>query len=507
MDRRHFLQVASGLSLGGLSLSSTALAYEKLLADDPMRQAKVDFDAALIKNPGLIGFSSVNRNFPPQELILEGHLPKDLQGHFYRNGPAIHERGQQRYQHLFEGDGMAQQFTLANNTITHQGKLIRTPKFIEEEQAQRFLYSGTDSQLQKSKPIDNPDTINTANTSLLDVQNEMWALWEGGSPVAIDKQTLETRGLVNLGEGSRFGNTLKGLAFSAHPRIDANGNIWNFGLSLDGQIVVYQLNSKGTVKNVGLIDVNYQGRFIHDFLVTTKHILLILPSLTSDRNIEGLFSSIRFDAKQAMEVLLIDKQTLNMKKRYQLDAGFVFHYGNAWEDKQGTIRFDACLYPNANSLHQFSELMSGNTLEDNSSPSVLFQLNPDGTSSRQILVNSNSEFPIVDPQYSGLRNRYLYTLGTTGSELWFDTLRQLDIESGKFVEYTYGSDYLVEEHLFVNPSNQSDKGYLIGTALHVPSKRTCVNVFAESNIVAGPICRAWLPYHLPIGFHGKFITS
>ncbi len=158
-----------------------------------MRQAKVAFDAALLKNPRLIGFAGIGHDLPMQALTLEGHLPQDLQGRFYRNGPAIQARGQQRYRHLFEGDGMVQQFTLANGGLTHQGKLVRTPRFIEEERAQCFLYSSTDSKLSNSKPITSPDTINVANTNLLDVQGKLWALWEAGSPVAIDKNNLNSR--------------------------------------------------------------------------------------------------------------------------------------------------------------------------------------------------------------------------------------------------------------------------------------------------------------------------
>ena len=505
MDRRGFLQSASGLALGGVCLSPIAMAYEKLLETDPMRQAKIAFDAALINNPRLVGFAGVGSDFPLQDLTIEGRLPKDLQGRFYRNGPAVHERGQQRYRHLFEGDGMVQQFTLSNDRITHQGKFIRTPKFVEEQRAKRFLYSGSDSKLSNSRPISSPDTINTANTNLLNVQGELWALWEAGSPVAIDKETLETRGIVDLGKGSRFGQSLKGLAFSAHPRVEANGDIWNFGLSFNGQIVVYHMSASGKMKNVGLVDATYHGRMLHDFLITAKHIVLVLPSLTSDSHTDGFFSGIRFNPKQPMEVLLLDKQTLTLKKRYQLDAGFAFHFGNAWEDAQGTIRFDACLYPNVNILHQFTDLMSGRPPQNNASPVVMFQLNPDGSYQQQTVVKYNNEFPVVDPNDTGLRNRYLYTVGSTDAGLWFDTLRRLDIETGKLVEYHYGTEYLVEEHLLVNPSQKTGKGYLIGTALHVPSQRTCVNIFAENNIGGGPICRAWLPYHLPVGFHGEFV--
>ncbi len=233
----------------------------------------------------------------------------------------------------------------------------------------------------------------------------------------------------------------------------------------------------------------------------------MLPSLTSDKNTQGFFAGIRFDQDQPMEVLVLDKNTLTLKKSYQLSAGFVFHFGNAWEDTRGTINFDACLYPGANILHQFTDLMYGKIPQDNASPAVLFQLHPDGSYQQHTVIKNNGEFPMIDPQFVGARNRYLYNIGSASSGLWFDRVRHLDVETGKTSEYHYGRDYLVEENVFVNPGNKPDQGYLLCTALHVPSQRTCLNIFAANNIRNGPLCRAWLPYHLPMGFHGQFIGA
>ena len=75
----------------------------------------------------------------------------------------------------------------------------------------------------------NPDVINTANTNIIPVGNDLWALWEGGSATVLSADSLHTKHLVNLGVGSKYGDKLKGLNFSAHLKIEANGDIWNFG--------------------------------------------------------------------------------------------------------------------------------------------------------------------------------------------------------------------------------------------------------------------------------------
>ncbi len=73
---------------------------------------------------------------------------------------------------------------------------------------------------------------------------------------------------MDLGQDSRFGSALQGVPFSAHPRVEANGDIWNFGLSLDGRVLVYHLSPAGKMKNVGIINAHDHGRMLYDFLIT-----------------------------------------------------------------------------------------------------------------------------------------------------------------------------------------------------------------------------------------------
>ena len=105
---------------------------------------------------------------------------------------------------------------------------------------------------------------------------------------------------------------------------------------------------------------------------------------------------------------------------------------------------------------------------------------------------------------TGKPNKVLYHVSNGVGQLWNNTVSRLDMKTSEYQHYHYGEDYLVEEHMPVGDNTSELQGYLIGTALHIPSKRTCLNVFKVTNIADGPIARAWLPYHLPIGFHGTF---
>lgn len=502
MKRRAFLNSLSAL---GLSQALPLESIANTLTADALTQAHHEFQLALKSEPQLAALKGLSHDLAPHALKLEGKLPKTLRGELYRNGPARHSRNNQRYLHLFEGDGMLQKFSFSDDGIWHQGRFVRTSKFTQEEQAERFLYSGINSQISNSLAASSPNSINTANTSVMAVDDEIWALWEGGSATALDRQSLETKSLVNLGVNTRYGNTLKGLPFSAHPKVEANGEIWNFGMNYNGQVVIYHLDPSGKPLNVGMIHTDYQGGMLHDFLITTKHVLIILPSLTQNKHKQGLLSAIEYQPKQAMQALLIDKNSLKLVRRYELEAGFAFHYGNAWEDKHGTVHFDACLYPDASIIQHLGNLTRGDLHHAFSrSQSVFYQLRSDGSHSFE-RIEGFIEFPSIHPHTVGKANRYLYHTSSKHETLWSDSIRQLDIKTERQKHYFYGKEFLVEEHIPVSPKRSEGNGFLLGTAFHVPSKRTCLNIFREQDIEDGPICRAWLEHGLPLGFHGKFV--
>ena len=523
IERRKLLKNFGTLALGaGASLAmpkSFATIANGLMPGSANQTAGINavnykeaFNQALTNNPELIGFANTPDNFSPKQLQLEGKIPADLQGIFYRNGPGKHERGDIRYQHLFEGDGMLQRFEIANGKVMHHGKFITTPKYTNEQSAEKFLYSGPDTKLAHSLPVSSSDMVNAANTNVIPVGDDLWALWEAGSPSVVDEKSLEFKQFESLGAGTKYGKSLKGLPFSAHPKISPNGEIWNFGLSPSGHVVVYHLSAKGQVKNVGLINAQYKGGMLHDFLMTDKHLLLILPSLVTNPTTTGYFRRTEFDEKLPMKVVVVSKQTLKMTKSFELPAGFAFHYGNAWEESDGTIHFDASLYPNVDVLHKLSNVMQGQMNHANAkSKTAFYTLKPSGSYDMHML-DSNTEFPRVCNHLVGLKNQYLYHLSanqssTKGHSLWSDTVSAIDTDSGKEQHYHFGHDYLVEEHVVVCPKKKEGTGYLIGTALHVPTKRTCLNVFSVENITSGPVARAWLPYHLPLGFHGNFKSA
>ena len=61
---------------------------------------------------------------------VEGHLPRDLRGTLYRNGPGLFERAGHRKRHLLDGDGMIQAFDFTDTGVRFRNRFVRTAKFV-----------------------------------------------------------------------------------------------------------------------------------------------------------------------------------------------------------------------------------------------------------------------------------------------------------------------------------------------------------------------------------------
>ena len=82
----------------------------------------------LPQHPNLIGgFAPIQMECAAPDLIVDGEVPRDLNGTFYRNGPnpQFAPRGQH---HWFGGDGMVHAFTVGDGRVSYRNRWARTVK-------------------------------------------------------------------------------------------------------------------------------------------------------------------------------------------------------------------------------------------------------------------------------------------------------------------------------------------------------------------------------------------
>lgn len=496
MDRRTFLSSAA-LATGALGLGLDAQAAQSDL-DQTLAQR---FATTRSANPRLAAFDNAPGEFDLPTTRIEGRWPEGLRGSLFRNGPGQHERGGQRYHHWFDGDGLIQRWQIGGGRVAYKGKFVATKKRTAEVAAGAFLYPAGGGGIVGNAPMTGPDSVNVANINTIAIDGKMWALWEGGSPTEIDPRTLETKGIVTLSDD------LKGAPFSAHPRVGSDGRIWNMG-SFGDKLALYRLSATGALEAVKLHEIPAIG-LIHDFVLTQKSMVIILPSTRMDDEGDGLFARVKARPDKPILVKIFDRETLALTREAELPAGYVFHFGNGWEEDNGTIRFDMAFGPDCNELQKFRQPMSGelSRVESIAKNVTLPRVGAPVVTT----VRAGVEFPRINPARATLRNRFIFTAAQAvpGRSVWFDAVAKLDVETGSHSFAQYGPDWMVEEHVFVpRPgSTREDDGWLIGTALNWRQQKTALSVFDARHLERGPVARAWLEVAMPLGFHGQFVAA
>ena len=502
LSRRSFIAASAASGLAGLAPFAPALAAAG-------RDWGPDFAAALKKNPMLVGWKTPPDTLDAKALTITGKWPAALRGRFFRNGPAAHDRFGQRYQHWFDADGMIQEFAIDGGKVAHRGRLIQTPKLQRETKAGKRLYGGFGTDWKDVGPVNGPDSVNVANISVLHHGGDLMALWEAGSAALLDEKSLAFKGYKT------WRPDLKGVAFSAHPKVDPDGTLWSFGYNLLPRpaLVLYHIAASGKIVKAAVVKAGPMG-MIHDFVVTEKSLVIVIPPYHLDpaKAQSGSFLDAHVWKPNAeTRILVVDKADFDKRRWYALPAGFGFHHGNGWEEKDGTIRFDHCLAPDPSIVTEtLRYVMKGEMRAASPEKYSQIVLPPKGDA--MILGQAGeSEFPKVAPSVVGRRNRFAYMLAAgAGGDGWqFHKDIKRDLEKGTADAFTYGNGVIPEEHLFVpKPGGTGeDDGWLIGTVLDWKKGITGVSVFDARAVAAGPVAQAWLPYPLPLGFHGTFVAA
>jgi carotenoid cleavage dioxygenase len=497
-DRRTFL--SRSLALGALGLASGSALAD---ADTSRR-----FHAALAEHPQLAVYADTPGD-QAGDAVIQGRLPRDLEGVFFRNGPGRFELGGERHHHWFDGDGFAQRWQIGGGRVAHRGRFVATRKFKEESAAGQFLYSAFGTFVGRRAPKNN-DSVNVANTNLLPFNGRVYALWEGGSATEVDPLTLETRGIKT------WSPELKAMPFSAHPKIDPDGGLWNFGnLPGSDQLAIYRLNAAGEVSRSAVVPVP-QLNMVHDFVVSARHLIFVVPPYDL-LDADGLSLAERHrwagDGPQGrpLRVVVVAKDTLQLRQVFELPARSVFHLGNAYEDGACT-RFDVVLHQGdvlpEPRLQMHGELRPN---QPNRSSTVQIVLDYAAGTAREARLFGASEFPRVAPQVVSARHRKLLVLGVSAAnpEFTLDTVNLVDTDSGKVDGYQFAAGWQVEEHVLVprRGARSETDGYLVGVAQDTRRGQTVLTVFDAARVKAGPVALARLDYRAPHCFHGNFLPA
>ena len=188
---------------------------------------------AVSDNPFLQGnFAPWRKEEDLHDLVVEGEIPRTLNGSYYRNGSNPPYEPPAGY-HWFFGDGMIHAFHFEDGRCRYLNRWVRTERFLKEQEYGEAIFGGIG-------PDGSPDprtegvSGNASNTHVIWHANKLLSLWEAGPPYEIDPVSLETRGIHDFGGDfyrERYGSRNPDI-MTAHPKLDPDTGEWvGFGYS------------------------------------------------------------------------------------------------------------------------------------------------------------------------------------------------------------------------------------------------------------------------------------
>ena len=211
---------------------------------------------------------------------VDGKLPSDLYGAFFRTGPDA--QFPLRAGNIpFDGEGHVSQFRFENGNVHFKSRFVRNERWVAQDKAGKILFP-----MYRNPYMDDPSvkglSRGTHNTHIIHHNGVLLALKEDSPPAAMDLNTLET-----LDGVYDFKGQLRSKTFTAHPKLDSKtGNLVAFGYEAKGHnttdVNVFEYTPKGRKVWDAWVNVPYVG-MLHDFAVTENYIVIYVIPMKIDQ--------------------------------------------------------------------------------------------------------------------------------------------------------------------------------------------------------------------------------
>lgn len=268
LSRRDFLGTslgtAAGIGAAGLLGAAAATGAQAPAAGGP---------------PASTGPALFKAEIDVRHCEVEGEIPADLNGAFYRVGP------DPQYPLMpgnipFDGEGHVSMFRIKAGRVDYRTRFVRNERYLAQDRAGRLLFP-----MYRNPALDDPSvrglSRSTANTHIINHRNMLLCLKEDSPPDALDLLTL-----APVAPKYTFDGQLTSQTFTAHPKLDSmTGNMVAFGYEATGfgsnDVIAFEFTPQGRKVWEAKVQVPYVG-MLHDFAVTQNHIVLYVIPLAKD---------------------------------------------------------------------------------------------------------------------------------------------------------------------------------------------------------------------------------
>ncbi|KDP28848.1 hypothetical protein JCGZ_14619 [Jatropha curcas] len=214
---------------------------------------------------------------------------------------------------------------------------------------------------------------------------------------------------------------------------------------------------------------------------------------------------------------------------------WLLHVGNAFEavDENGNLEVQVHACTCSYQWFNFQRMFGYNWQSDRLDPSVMnvnerenellphlvkvsIDLNSNGSCQRCTVESFNqwskpADFPIINPTFSGYKNKYIYAATSSGSRralphFPFDTVVKLNALDKSTNTWSVGARRFIGEPVFVPKKGEEDDGYLLIVEYAVAIQRCYLVILNPKKIgeADAVVTRLEVPklFNFPLGFHG-----
>ncbi|MGA1622926.1 MAG: carotenoid oxygenase family protein [Synechocystis sp.] len=450
---------------------------------------------------------------------IEGEIPSGLQGTLFRNGPGLLDIGGIPIRHPFDGDGYVTAFSFPGDGRAHfRRQFVKTQGYVEEKAAGKMLYRGVFGTQPPGGWLKNMFDLrlkNIANTNITYWGDRLLALWEAAHPHRLDPQTLDTIGLDNLD-----GVLTADQPLSAHPRIDP-------ACAMDGGepcYVTFSLKT-GLSSTLTLLEFAPDGQllrrhshtvpgfaFIHDFAITPHYAIFLQNNVSFNPfpyllGLRGAGECVQFHPEKTAQIVLIPRQNSDPGViSIPVQAGFIFHHANAFE-QDGNVILDSICYDSLPQVQPDMDFRQVNWEQLDPGQLWRFTIDPRAkTVEKTLKISRSCEFPVVHPSYVGRPYRYVY-LGAAHQDTGnapLQAIAKYDHVTGEETVYSFAPQGFSGEPIFVPrpDATAEDDGWLLCLVYNAAFHKSQL-VILEAQALT-PVTTLTLNHHIPYPLHGSW---
>jgi carotenoid cleavage dioxygenase len=446
------------------------------------------------------------------DLEIEGELPHELRGVWYRMTPDPQFPPRQGDDFFISGDGMISAFRFEGGHVDYRSRYVRTERFLAERAARRALYGAYRNRFTDETSVQGLDRT-VANTSPIWHARRLFASKEDGLPYEIDPETLETRGRFD------WDGRLKTVTVSAHPKTDPRtGELLFYGYEASGDasrdMAFCVADAEGRLVSEEWFEAPYPG-MVHDFAITEDYAVFpIFPTITDLERMKAGGPHWMSDVSQDCWVAVVPRATgVRDIRWFRRPGGQFFHVINAWNEGE-TITLDLCV-SQTNSF-PFIPDVSGEPYDPAKASAVPFRwtldlARNDDAIGERLIAPVPGDVPRIDERRIGMRYRQAWMgmvdptramrmSGPVGGG--FNLVGRIDMDTGE-TDAWYGSDDdAFQEPQFVPTGPGELDGYVLSVIERHAGNLSDVGVFHAGRMAEGPMAVIKLPLRLRGAVHG-----